>query len=231
MSTLNTPNGVKRLPEEIERSNLNRFSDDVLLHELHSRDNKQVATHNGLSKDRIAQLVNTDTSLIAEFLVLRQKSLYGVDNRIEVMDIPQLEQRNHAEAVAALFEADKIADNGDGTSTLETTEYGKTYNLCAGQKFLTQPIGAFCTGFLVAPDLMATAGHCIKDVSDTDQIRFVFNYRLHDDGKPVTVVKNADIYRVASVVGKKEENNGADWALVRIDRPATNYQHLRVRQS
>ena len=65
--------------------------------------------------------------------------------------------------------------NGDGQSKLRTGIFGTAYGLCDDKLFRNQPIGAFCSGFLVADDIIATAGHCVEEDNVTD-ISFVFSF-------------------------------------------------------
>ena len=97
-----------------------------------------------------------------------------------VQDItPDLERSltRHADSVVAIFQAASVNDNGDGTSTLATEGFGDSNDLCQTERFRDQPIGAFCSGFLVAPDIIATAGHCVN-ANTLGSCRFVFGFYM-----------------------------------------------------
>ena len=119
-----------------------------------------------------------------------QKVIYGVDNRIEAFQVPAGADRDDLDSVVALFDVADVVDNGNGTSTLQTQNFGTSRNLCSSEPFRDQPIGAFCSGFLVGPDLVATAGHCANTTNVTD-ISFVFGYRMLDTSNAETVINNA----------------------------------------
>ena len=55
------------------------------------------------------------------------------------------------DSVVALFDAGAVVDNGNGTSTLRTQTFATAKNLCPGERFREQPVGAFCSGFFVVP--------------------------------------------------------------------------------
>jgi len=170
-----------------------------------------------------------DEAIVA---VLRdsQKLLYGRDDRSDVFQLSPGPDLDDVDSVVALFRAAGVSDNGDGTSTLRTVNFGAEHNLCAGERFREQPAGAFCSGFLVAPDMIATAGHCVNSGNVTD-VRFVFGFRMRDATTAETVIGNGEIYRGVEVVGRQLVGDGPDWALVRIDRQVTNHRIARIRRT
>ena len=157
------------------------------------------------------------------------KVIYGDDDRENISELSTQSNLNHADSVVALFLDKKVIDNGNGTSTLQTEIFGKAQNLCAGERFWEQPVGAFCSGFLVAPDIIVTAGHCVKPDDVTD-IRFVFGFRMQNATTPTTIINNSEIYRGVEVIDRQEISNGPDWAVVRIDRPVINHPIAKIRR-
>jgi S1-C subfamily serine protease len=160
----------------------------------------------------------------------QQKVIYGVDNRVDVFIVSDQATLDDADSVVALFSSGDVVANGDGTSTLQTENFGTARNLCPTERFREQPIGAFCSGFLVAPDVIATAGHCVNDANVTD-VRFVFGYRMQDATTEPSQISDGEIFSGASLIGREEEGAGADWALVRLDRPVTNHPVVDIRRS
>ncbi|MGZ7138129.1 MAG: hypothetical protein ACXVI7_08015 [Halobacteriota archaeon] len=53
---------------------------------------------------------------------------------------------------------------------------------------------------MVAPDIIATAGHCTDD-SDMTTVRFVFGFRMKDATTAETVISNAEICSGTLIVG------------------------------
>jgi hypothetical protein len=159
-----------------------------------------------------------------------QKVIYGIDDRRDLFQLPAGPDRDDADCVVALFRAASISDNGDGTSTLSTDNFGVAYSLCASEPFRNQPTGAFCTGFLVAPDIIATAGHCLNSGNLTT-VRFVFGFRMRDASNAEPVIANSEIYSGAALLGHQLTPNGTDWALVRLDRQVTNHRIASIRRT
>ena len=170
-----------------------------------------------------------DPTLVAQ-LKAGQKVIYGTDDRVDVFQLPAGPNLDDVDSVVALFAGADVVDNGNGTSTLQTRNFGAARNLCAGERFRDQPAGAICSGFLVAPNVIATAGHCVN-AGNVTNIRFVFGFRMHNAATAETVVDNAEIYRGVAIIGRQEVRSGPDWALVRIDRPVTNHRIVQIRRA
>ena len=107
-------------------------------------------------------LAEFDDRTMVQQLKSSQKVIYGTDDRVEVFQLTGGFDRQDAESVVALFRTNNVTDNGNGTSTLTTQNFGTAQGLCQAERFRAQPIGAFCSGVLVGSDVIATAGHCVN---------------------------------------------------------------------
>jgi hypothetical protein len=133
--------------------------------------------------------------------------------------------------VMALIDMSRISDNGDGSSAIRTVRFATAQRLCESERFGNQPTGPHCTGFLVAPDIVATAGHCI-DNNNIARTRFFFGFRMINFDEPRQVIPNDDIYRGVSIIDRKLDGaTRSDYALVKLDRPATGRLIVRLRRS
>jgi Trypsin-like peptidase domain len=155
---------------------------------------------------------------------------YGTDDRLDIYELPAGQNLEDADSVVALFPDFQVQDIGDGTAVLLTLNYGDSYNLCPSERFREQPSGSFCSGVLVAPDIIATAAHCLTDMNIAD-IRFVFGYQMRDQDTPELVINNLDIYTGVEVIAwQLDDTTGSDWALIRLDRPVVNHRIARIRE-
>ena len=209
---------------------LKELSVDELLQELRAREVKARNIALAIPREPSKNLREFDDASIVTALKGNQKVIYGTDDRVDVFQLPAGPNLDDVGSVVALFDAADVTDNGNGTSTLQTQNFGAAHNLCAGERFRDQPTGAFCSGFLVAPDIIATAGHCVNAGNVTNR-RFVFGFRMRNATTAETVINNGEIYRGVAIIGRQEVGNGPDWALVRIDRPVTNHRIVRIRRT
>lgn len=160
------------------------------------------------------------------------KVIYGTDNRIDVYQETDEQHRIWAASTCALIEDSLLTENSDGTYILDVrTLEVYDYPPCPGEPFANQPTAAFCTGFVVGADLVATAGHC-TDGMPLENIRFVFGFQMRDAATPVTTFDSTQVYTGIEMVGH-ELSGEYDYAVVRVDRRITapGVQVLDIRRA
>ena len=212
-----------------DTNNIDDSALDDLYNELKYRANKVTSNKKGIIS-RKSSISRVPTSTIVAAVKAKQKVIYGKDDRqdyYEVQDRPDI--LKDIESTVSLFESGNIHDLGDGTSEITTQKFGDAYDLCSNEKFREQPIGAFCSGFLVAPDKIATAGHCINH-NNVQDIRFVFGFRMNGANNPTTKINNSEIYKGESIIGREFSDDGTDWALVKLDRKVENHPYVKIRK-
>jgi hypothetical protein len=174
--------------------------------------------------------------------------IWGEDDRSETYqaaDTPQWARL--ARASAMLTDRGNFVENVDesgevvGYRLAETIgSLGDEWGMCETERFVDQPRVGFCSATLVAPDLVATSGHCIAsegatpDQARCDDMRIVFDfgYRSADD-EPFAVFDNMSVDSVyecerVEAIGWIRSPENEDWALVRLDRPVTGREPIPV---
>lgn len=106
----------------------------------------------------------------------KEKIVYGVDNRVEVYEATQQEQEL-AKSTAGMIQNEKLIELKDGYM-LPPSTISSDMGLCHSERFSSQPSAVICSGFLVAPDLLVTAGHCIETQDDCNKMSWVFDYKI-----------------------------------------------------
>jgi hypothetical protein len=169
------------------------------------------------------------------------KAIYGDDDRLDEFEVTNHSLLAFGDSTVALVPQSDLTDNGDGTYTLPTQTFAQWYlakegrPLCDDEPFRDQPNPASCSGFLVGPDVIATAGHCIhrnpgcpqgKDCAD---VAFVFGFVMEDPDTPVLRIPASDIYYCNGIIDCEEDDS--DWMLVRLDRKVVGHDPLLTRIS
>lgn len=145
------------------------------------------------------------------------KVVYGTDDRIDVYQESDPLIRTWAASTCALIYSNKLSVQPDGSYVLTPSAYIRSgYPACPGEPFGDQPTAAFCTGFLVGPDLIATAGHC----SMSTGTMFVFGWEMLDAATPRLTFDADRVYRFVEMVSYSGSGPN-DHYLVRVDRPVT----------
>lgn len=162
---------------------------------------------------------------------LKGKVIYGKDDRKDLWEEPDLRLLSAASSTVAVVRSQDLEQLSNGDVLLRQTNYGKSYGLCPEERFAEQNIGAFCSGFLVQPDTIVTAGHCVYDALACETTSFVFGYAYHSPLTAPQTVPADDVYKCAEVVFAQSWTGGADYSVVRLDRPVKNRKPLALRRS
>jgi hypothetical protein len=154
-------------------------------------------------------------------LILQPEAIYEQDSRREYHEIADPRVRALADATVAFIEKKSFRPESVQQEPLESYQLeGKTqqedFQLCAAQRFASQKTSAFCSGVLIAPDRVLTAGHCVANTACAE-LRLAFGYALRAKGYDPYQIQTKNIYDCAEVL---ERGHGQlDYAVVRLDRP------------
>lgn len=162
--------------------------------------------------------------------------IYGADNRktIEELD-PESDSKtiNLSKSVFAQIPNWRIEKSKKSEFiSVKTRDLESGLKVCSDQKFIDLPIVSACTAFLVGPDLIVTAGHCIKDKYDCKKQTWVLDYDskgdfISPDGTISFPLENT--YACADLVSWSE-NTKLDYALVKLDRAVGDRSPLKIRR-
>ncbi len=182
--------------------------------------------------------VPVDVTLCWDGLGQTAKVIYGADDRLDVYEVSDPSLRAVADSTVGLVTRSQLTENPDGSYSLPATPTFAQYMLsetglplCASEPFPDQPVPAYCSGFLVGPDLIATAGHCLVNAGECATRAFVFGFDMADASTPVLTYPEDDVYFCAQIVGRVQVGDGPDWGVIRLDRPVVGHTPLPIRRA
>lgn len=148
------------------------------------------------------------------------RGVYGADDRKEVGDRSWV--KDYARATAVMIKKTDLVGNKLYAPTLRKnlSQYYGVNKFHENVKFLNQPIAAYCTGFLIAPDILVTAGHCIENMEQANEYVWLFDYTTNNNYNSSTGYMTVDpknIYEVKEVMdawlysGNVRTNSGDEY--------------------
>jgi hypothetical protein len=150
------------------------------------------------------------------------KVVYGGDDRINVSAAS-----GYLQSLARSTAAQISPSKWDSNFNLVNETLGKRLSLCPGEKFEDEVSVSRCSGFLVGPDTIVTAGHCVQSEFECSEYRWVFDYKDNP-----SKVKPENIYQCQSIVKQVLDNNSSlDYAVIKLDRAVSDRKFFRVRSS
>jgi len=167
----------------------------------------------------------------------RNKVVYGTDNRLDIYDSPNPIYQELARSTAALIRTDKMVPSEEIPGAFRLIgQTLKEKGKCDEVRFVHQKTVAICSGFLVAPDQLVTAGHCIRGPWDCRRNKWVFGFKMLNESDVVDPIPAENIYHCTEIIDRVYDVGGSvsptydDWALVKLDRPVEGRTPLLYRK-
>lgn len=167
---------------------------------------------------------------------LIDKGIYGDDNRKLASDIDLDRENIEAEQARSIFAQIpkwRITQEDKEFISIDTRSLNSGLKFCADEKFSDLPIVSSCSAFLVAPDLILTAGHCVKDKYECQKNYWVLDYNDPSGflgPKGTVTFKKDNVYSCAQIVSWSE-NVKLDYALIKLTRKITDRSPMELRRS
>lgn len=158
------------------------------------------------------------TAQVSQARQMHPLVIYGADNRLEVHEDADASRRELARSVVAIMPSQSLRSTGPGIAQVTGMKYGQMNNLCTTEKFYDQLAPAYCSGFLVADNIVATAGHCVQDPDFCDDAKFVFDFSVDAKDRDPNSIKSDDVYGCKRVIFEEIDGRGADYAFIELDR-------------
>jgi len=160
--------------------------------------------------------------------VVPDRVVYGNDDRLEVFEAAAPLQ-SVAKSTAAMIPVGAIR-SAEGAITL-TQDTLASQGVCSDDPYANQPTPGMCSGFLVGPDLLVTAGHCVNRFNSCESNNWVFDFKVDETtGRAGVNVDPSTIYKCKKLVNVQLNNwTKADYALVQLDRIVEDRAPLKFR--
>jgi V8-like Glu-specific endopeptidase len=156
--------------------------------------------------------------------------IYGEDNRKDVFESTDAAFVELSKSTAAMISKTNLKAIRNG----EVEISGRTLaarGVCAKERFSKQISAANCSGFLVAPNVLVTAGHCIKTEADCASYNWVFDYKVDHSEQGNVNVPSSSVYACKKIIERSLNNlTKDDYAVIELDREVKDRSALSFRR-
>jgi subtilisin-like proprotein convertase family protein len=168
-------------------------------------------------------------SIIKDPQEVSRDLIYGLDDRQDVYRIDSELHMTLSRSTVALVKKNRLSTMAQGFR-LTTTPYAQQFNLCTDEAFYTQPTAAYCSGSLVGPRHILTAGHCVQNQIACASMKVVFDYEMINSTQARTEFSQQQVYNCHSIIKQEFVANGRDYAVIELDRDVVGYEPLPIRR-
>lgn len=177
--------------------------------------------------------IRTILTLIITFSSLSTRSevnlIYGEDNRIDPQNSSSQMHKELTRSTAAMIKLDHI-QSLNSREVIFKGEYDSEYlNLCSHERFFYQPKAAHCSGFLIAPNKIVTAGHCMDERGALRKSAWVFDYNADSETQEEVIVQKKNIYTMKRLLSHRNHDTFGDFAVIELDRNVEDRAFLKYR--
>lgn len=157
------------------------------------------------------------------------KVIYGDDNRRDLYEVSDPLYLELAESTAAMVNDNALTVDDNGSVTFKSKTLTQR-GICASEKFADQETVSSCSGFLVAPNILVTAGHCVRTDWDCKGKKWVFGFSLKDSMSGQIKVSKDDVYSCESILSRSlNRDKKIDFAVIKLDRKVEGRAPLKIR--
>jgi V8-like Glu-specific endopeptidase len=179
----------------------------------------------------LSVLVSVSLTASAYASSKRLDVIYGADNRKDVFESRDSALVELSKSTAAMIGSENFKSGHAGDLEI-STETLEQRGICKSERFSQQITAANCSGFLVAPNILVTAGHCITSDFDCSAYKWVFDYKVDHAEQGAVNVPASAVYSCKKIISRSlDQSSKDDFAVIELDRKALDRRPLSFRRS
>src|SRR3989344_6363600 len=126
------------------------------------------------------------------------QTVYGDDDRQDVYACTNPLMKKLAHSTAGQIPVKNLVQIGD-LYTIQAPTMAEN-GLCKSERFSNQLQATDCSGFLVGPDILVTAGHCVLDISECSSFRWIFDYANETEEKSQFILNKDQVFHCTEIL-------------------------------
>ena len=171
----------------------------------------------------------------------RVDAIYGKDDREFVTIKSKTKIRKLSKSVALILSSDYLESNSLTTSLwmpniqikkmkapvssniiqILAPDLKEARDMCIDERFVTSPALPACTGFLIAPNILASAGHCFINEDDCANKKIIFDVVDSKQNALGYVVSSKNVFNCTKIISTAYDQSDPyyqDYSLIELDR-------------
>lgn len=151
--------------------------------------------------------------------------IYGEDSR---QDLPTSSLTAQARATAVFISQFDLKPLESGAFSFRKIKLRAGYPLCEDERFLDQYLVGKCTGVLIGPHHVLTAGHCFLTDKDCSEIQITFGFNFEKSRRGF--LNKEDLYSCRRVLFQSPSGSSSysGTALIELDRRVTDANPVKI---
>lgn len=161
---------------------------------------------------------------------IQPRVVYGIDDRMDVYQSSDNLMKELGRSTAVQVLDSNVTIEGDVVTLDKRTLADQ--GMCKSEPFADQPAPGHCSGFLIAPDVLVTAGHCVRDREQCQSHYWVFDFANTDGLQADFKFTKDQLVRCVDIISRvKEDGVGTDYAVLKLERKIPNRTPMKFRKA
>jgi hypothetical protein len=159
-------------------------------------------------------------------------AIYGTDNREFISSKTDKKIKELSSSVAMIVQKELVTSRWPISQiSADLLSDKKNLNLCVDQKFASHHSLNSCTGLLIAPDLVASAGHCFMSEDDCRNKSIIFEVLEKNENEAGYKILKKQVYECKEIVKSAFDDSYNDFAVIRLKKRIFDRTPLRLRRN
>lgn len=160
------------------------------------------------------------------------KVYYGTDDRIDFFQASD-PWKKFAQKTLTIVKRSRLKQNGDYFQIVPKGLLGELEGFCNDEKFFSNPVLGYCSGYAASRRAIITAGHCIANNREfLDSIAFVFDFRYENDKLIIKDIPKENVFFGSNIIKYvKSFVEGSDFCIIEVTRDIPDFRISQTRQA
>ena len=161
------------------------------------------------------------------WLSIGHAGLVGEDGLLSFQDLSRFRIEELARVPATQLDGRLLEPVREGVSRYPA---GRLNGFCPSDRRAGQRVLGGCSGFLIAPDILVTAGHCRRYARGCGDDTWLFGFFSNEGTGGHFELPHEDLRRCREVLDYRHDG-GVDYAVLRLDRPLERVRPFEIQDA